>query len=57
MTLGIAVQGDGRIVLAGAAFDKVGLARYLPDGALDPTFGTSARRPRSWASAWRRAWR
>ncbi len=30
---------DGRILAAGAAGDAVGLARYRPDGSLDPTFG------------------
>lgn len=30
---------DGRIVVAGAAGDAVALARYRPDGQLDPTFG------------------
>ncbi len=30
---------DGRILAAGAAGDAVGLARYLPDGRLDPSFG------------------
>jgi uncharacterized delta-60 repeat protein len=40
---GVAVQADGRIVAAGAAY--IGktwwfvLARYLPDGALDQSFG------------------
>jgi uncharacterized delta-60 repeat protein len=32
---------DGRILAAGAAGDTVGLARYLPDGRLDPGFGPS----------------
>jgi uncharacterized delta-60 repeat protein len=30
---------DGRILAAGAAGNAVGLARYRPDGELDPTFG------------------
>jgi uncharacterized delta-60 repeat protein len=30
---------DGRILAAGAAGDAVGLARYRPDGELDPSFG------------------
>jgi uncharacterized delta-60 repeat protein len=30
---------DGRILAAGAAGAAVGLARYRPDGQLDPTFG------------------
>ncbi|MGH8973075.1 MAG: hypothetical protein ACRD0C_07700 [Acidimicrobiia bacterium] len=31
----------GRIVAAGRAGDRFALARYLPDGQLDPSFGTS----------------
>lgn len=41
----VAVQTDGRIVVVGAAAGASGtgelaLARYLPDGTLDPAFGT-----------------
>jgi uncharacterized delta-60 repeat protein len=39
----IAIQPDGRIVLAGSAGEDVGLARYTPSGSLDPTFGISGR--------------
>lgn len=35
----IAIQGDGKIVVAGAVGENIGLARYLPDGALDLSFG------------------
>jgi uncharacterized delta-60 repeat protein len=35
----VAVQQDGKIVVAGAADDEFGLARYNPDGELDPSFG------------------
>jgi uncharacterized delta-60 repeat protein len=40
----VAVQGDGRIVVAGCAGGEdssgdIAVARYLPDGTLDPTFG------------------
>ncbi|HVW31786.1 MAG TPA: delta-60 repeat domain-containing protein, partial [Acidimicrobiia bacterium] len=35
------LRPDGRIVAAGAAGDNAALARYLPDGQLDPTFGGS----------------
>jgi uncharacterized delta-60 repeat protein len=35
----MAVQADGRIVLAGEAGPDIALARYLPNGALDPSFG------------------
>jgi uncharacterized delta-60 repeat protein len=41
---GVAVQADGRIVVAGAIEDGqsntyFGAVRYLPDGGLDPSFG------------------
>lgn len=43
---GVAVQPDGRIVVAGSVITAaggrdVGLVRYLPDGRLDATFGRS----------------
>ncbi|MCA1841586.1 MAG: hypothetical protein LC792_00075 [Actinobacteria bacterium] len=37
----LALLPDGRILAAGAAGDAAGLARYRPDGQLDPTFGPS----------------
>lgn len=41
----IAVQQDGKIVVAGdsglGATQRFALARYLPDGQLDPTFGNA----------------
>ena len=37
--VGIALLPDGRIVAAGNA-GGIALARYLPDGSLDPSFGT-----------------
>lgn len=36
---GMAIQSDGKIVLAGNAAEDVGLVRLLPNGSLDPTFG------------------
>jgi len=42
----VGIQADGKIVVAGSAsaetdvYERVGLARYMPDGTLDPTFGT-----------------
>lgn len=39
---GLALQSDGKIVLAGDSGptgEDVGLARFLPNGTLDPTFG------------------
>jgi uncharacterized delta-60 repeat protein len=35
----VAVQKDGRIVVAGAAAQNVALARYRPNGSLDASFG------------------
>jgi uncharacterized delta-60 repeat protein len=39
----LAIQPDGKIVLAGSAGEDIGLARYTPNGSLDPTFGNSGR--------------
>jgi uncharacterized delta-60 repeat protein len=43
----VAVQSDGKIVAAGQGFtgadDDFALARYLPDGNLDPSFGTGGK--------------
>ena len=39
----VAVQSDGRIVVAGAVYGDFGLARYNADGSLDPTFGDGGR--------------
>ena len=44
----LVAQPDGRLVAAGAAArgpsqSTFALARYLPDGSLDPTFGTAGR--------------
>jgi uncharacterized delta-60 repeat protein len=36
----VAIQGDGKIVVAGESVAGVGLARYTSDGSLDSTFGT-----------------
>ena len=36
---GVAIQSDGKIVAVGVTGEDVALARYLPDGRLDPTFG------------------
>jgi uncharacterized delta-60 repeat protein len=44
-----ALQRDGKLVVAGIAFnpatndDDFGLARYLPDGRLDPSFGEGGK--------------
>jgi uncharacterized delta-60 repeat protein len=35
----VALQPDGRIVVAGNSGDRAVLARYLPDGRPDPSFG------------------
>ncbi len=39
----VALQPDGMIVVAGGAGPDFGLARYRPDGTLDPTFGTGGK--------------
>ncbi|MGH2704871.1 MAG: hypothetical protein ACRDJ4_07205, partial [Actinomycetota bacterium] len=36
----LALQPDGKIVSVGLVAEQFGLVRYLPDGSLDPTFGT-----------------
>ncbi len=41
---GVAVLADGRIVVAGYADSaQLGVARYLPTGTLDPTFGNGGK--------------
>lgn len=40
---GITLQSDGKIVVAGGFSTKIGVARLLPNGALDPTFGTAGK--------------
>jgi uncharacterized delta-60 repeat protein len=47
---GVAIQSDGKIVVAGSAartdaFSRArfGFARYMPDGTLDPSFGDGGR--------------
>ena len=37
----VALQSDGKIVLAGSASSHFALARYNTDGSLDTTFGTN----------------
>jgi uncharacterized delta-60 repeat protein len=39
----MALQPDGRIVVAGDSARRVALARYTAGGALDPTFGTGGQ--------------
>jgi titin len=39
----VAVQADGKIVVAGDAAGDFGLARYQPDGSLDTSFGSGGR--------------
>jgi uncharacterized delta-60 repeat protein len=36
-----AIDGDDRILLAGAADKQIGITRHLPDGHLDSTFGNN----------------
>jgi uncharacterized delta-60 repeat protein len=40
---GVAVQPDGKIVVVGLVNGGEGVARYNPDGSLDPTFGASGK--------------
>jgi len=40
---GVALQPDGRIVVGGRSGEAAAVARYLPNGTLDPTFGTGGR--------------
>lgn len=37
------VQPDGRILASGSANQRIGIARYLPNGALDSSFGTGGK--------------
>jgi len=39
----VAIQTDGRIVVAGQTATDLALARYKPDGGLDPSFGTGGK--------------
>jgi uncharacterized delta-60 repeat protein len=39
----VAIEGDGKIVAAGGRGSDFALARYLPDGRLDPTFGEGGK--------------
>ncbi len=39
----VAVQADGRVVVAGRAGDEIAVLRYLPNGLPDSTFGTAGR--------------
>jgi uncharacterized delta-60 repeat protein len=39
--IGLAVQPDGKLVIARAEADSLVLSRFLPDGTLDATFGTN----------------
>ncbi len=41
--LALALQSDGKIVAAGSSTGVVAVARYLPDGSLDPTFNNDGR--------------
>lgn len=40
---GVALQPDGKIVVIGPLGGTLGIARYNPDGSLDPTFGTGGK--------------
>jgi uncharacterized delta-60 repeat protein len=36
---GVAIQANGKLVLAGTANSQIGLVRYMPDGSIDSGFG------------------
>jgi uncharacterized delta-60 repeat protein len=40
---GIALETDGKIVAAGRTGTNIAVARYNPDGSLDPTFGAGGK--------------
>jgi len=57
----VAIQGDGKIVAAGGKGSDFALARYLPDGRLDPSFGRGGQvvtdvgaRPTRFQADWQR---
>jgi uncharacterized delta-60 repeat protein/uncharacterized repeat protein (TIGR01451 family) len=56
----VALQPDGKIVMAGLATSATGadfaLARYLPDGTLDPGFGTGGMVTTSIGADYDEAW-
>jgi len=43
---------DGKIVVVGASYPNIALARYLSDGSLDPTFGTGGTVVSQAGEAW-----
>jgi uncharacterized delta-60 repeat protein len=40
---GVAVQADGKLVVGGTGAGGTALARYVPDGSLDPSFGVGGK--------------
>jgi uncharacterized delta-60 repeat protein len=46
------LTSEGKIVVTGASFPNLALARYLPDGTLDPTFGTGGVAKPTVGEAW-----
>ena len=49
------LTSDGKIVVSGASFPNLALARYLPDGTLDSSFGTGGISRPTTGEAWRMA--
>ena len=39
----VAMQSDGKIVVAGSALNRFAVVRYLPDGTQDPAFGENGK--------------
>jgi uncharacterized delta-60 repeat protein len=46
----VTIQPDGKIVAAGWSADGIAIARYLPDGRLDASFGGTGKVTQSFAS-------
>lgn len=48
----LVLQPDGKVVVSGASRGQVALARYLPDGSLDPSFGVGGKATSVPGEAW-----
>ncbi len=52
LPIAVALQADGRIVVGGNATAAFTLARFLPDGSLDPSFGSGGLVQTSFGAPW-----